>query len=64
MRPISHPESIRASINWYLMVGEQGRNYSELYVAGLYLTEAESNPAAIASANEPMSIRVKITSGM
>ena len=33
-------------------------------MAGLYLTEAESNPAAIASANEPMSIRVKITSGM
>ena len=44
--------------------GARTKLFLELYVAGLYLTDAESNPAAIASANEPMSIRVKITSGM
>ena len=44
--------------------GARTKLFLELYVAGLYLTEAKSNPASIAAANEPMSIRVKITSGM
>ena len=44
--------------------GARTKLYLELYVAGLYLTKANSNPAAIAAANEPMSIRVKITSGL
>ena len=44
--------------------GARTKFYLELYVAGLYLTKANNNPAAIAAADEPMSIRVKITSGM
>ena len=60
------PAQIKAGEHRLLLNGWGARTklYLELYVAGLYLTKANSNPAAIAAANEPMSIRVKITSGM
>lgn len=35
----------------------------ELYVAGLYLTHSNNNAATIIAADEPMAIRIKITSG-
>ncbi len=35
----------------------------QLYVAGLYLKHLNSNPNEIVAANEPMAIRIKITSG-
>ena len=60
------PAQIKAGEHRLLLNGWGARTklFLELYVAGLYLTKANSNPAAIAAANEPMSIRVKITSGM
>ena len=60
------PAQINAGEHRLLLNGWGARTklYLELYVAGLYLTKANSNPAAIAAANEPMSIRVKITSGL
>jgi len=42
--------------------GTRTKYLLELYVAGLYLAHPSSDPAAIVGANEPMSIRIKITS--
>ncbi|MGI9470260.1 MAG: chalcone isomerase family protein [Rubripirellula sp.] len=42
--------------------GARTKYLLELYVAGLYLSEASSDPVAIAGADLPMSIRIKITS--
>lgn len=60
------PAQIKAGEHRLLLNGwgARAKFYLELYVAGLYLTTANSDPAAIVAANEPMSIRVKITSGM
>ncbi|WP_235908692.1 chalcone isomerase family protein [Roseiconus nitratireducens] len=60
------PAQIKAGEHRLLLNGWGARTkfYLEMYVAGLYLTKTNSDPAAIAAANEPMSIRVKITSGM
>lgn len=60
------PRQIQAGEHRLILNGWGARTkfLLELYVAGLYLVEANSNPAAIASANEPMSIRIKITSGI
>ncbi len=44
--------------------GPRTKFFLELYVAGLYLADSDSNAEEIAAANEPMSIRVKITSRM
>jgi len=59
------PRQIQAGEHRLILNGSGARTqfFLELYVAGLYLTQPDSDPAAIASANEPMSIRVKITSG-
>ncbi len=43
--------------------GSRTQFFLDLYVAGLYLVQPDSDPAAIAAADEPMSIRIKITSG-
>ena len=43
--------------------GVRTKTFLELYVAGLYLTQASSNPATIIAADEPMALRIKITSG-
>ena len=42
--------------------GARSKYLMELYVAGLYLDQPSSNPAAIASVDKPMSIRITITS--
>lgn len=44
--------------------GPRTKFFLELYEAGLYVTKAQSNPTVIADADEPMAIRVKITSSM
>ena len=44
--------------------GPRTKFFLELYEAGLYITKSQSNPAVIAAADEPMAIRVKITSSM
>lgn len=43
--------------------GTRTKTLLQLYVAGLYLTQPSSSPAAIVAADEPMAIRIKITSG-
>ncbi len=43
--------------------GVRTKAFLELYSAGLYLAKPSSNPAAIIQADEPMAIRIKITSG-
>jgi hypothetical protein len=43
--------------------GSRTQFFLELYVAGLYLAEPNNDPAAIAAADQPMSIRIKIKSG-
>ena len=43
--------------------GVRTKTFLELYVAGLYLTKPTSNSAAIIAADEPMALRIKITSG-
>ena len=59
------PRQIQASEHRLILNGAGARTqfFLELYTAGLYLVQSNNNPAAIASANEPMSIRIKITSG-
>ena len=42
--------------------GVRTKTFLQLYSAGLYLTQPSSNPAAIVSANQPMAIRIEITS--
>ena len=43
--------------------GARTKTFLELYVAGLYLTKPNSNSTNIIAADEPMAIRIKITSG-
>ena len=43
--------------------GARTKAFMELYNAGLYLTKSSNNPKAIIAADEPMAIRIKITSG-
>ena len=43
--------------------GARTKNFLRLYVAGLYLTQPSRNPEAIVTAEEPMAIRIEITSG-
>jgi hypothetical protein len=42
--------------------GARTKTFLELYVAGLYLTKPNSNSTNIIAADEPMAIRIKITS--
>lgn len=42
--------------------GARTKTFLQLYVAGLYLTHPSTNPTAIVSADEPMAIRIQITS--
>lgn len=42
--------------------GARTKNVLQLYVAGLYLTDCRDDAAAIIAADEPMAIRIKITS--
>ena len=44
--------------------GARTKYLMQMYVAGLYLGQPSSDPAAIMAADEPMAIRLKITSGM
>ena len=50
----------RLSLNGW---GARSQYFLDLYVAGLYLIQSSSDPAAIADANDPMAIRIKVTSG-
>ncbi len=43
--------------------GVRTKAFLELYTAGLYLSQPTSNPAAIIAADEPMALRIRITSG-
>jgi hypothetical protein len=43
--------------------GARSNTFLKLYVAGLYLQQPSQDPQAIVAANEPMAIRIKITSG-
>lgn len=43
--------------------GVRTKTLLELYMAGLYLTRPNNNAATIIAADEPMAIRIKITSG-
>ncbi len=43
--------------------GARTKTLLQLYVAGLYLPRPSNNAVAIVSADEPMAIRIKITSG-
>ena len=44
--------------------GARTKYLMQMYVAGLYLAQPSSDAAAIVAADEPMSIRLEITSGM
>lgn len=58
------PPEIRAGQHRLVLNGSGARTktFLELYVAGLYLTRPSQDPVAIIAANEPMAIRIKITS--
>jgi len=43
--------------------GVRTKTFLELYVAGLYLTKPSNNSAKILAADDPMALRIKITSG-
>lgn len=59
------PERLQAGKHRLVLNGAGARTKTllQLYTAGLYLTEPESNPAAILAADEAMAIRIQITSG-
>ena len=42
--------------------GARSKAFFQLYVAGLYVTQPSSDAVAIVAADEPMAIRIKITS--
>ena len=43
--------------------GVRTKTFIDLYVAGLYLTKPNNNSATIIAADEPMALRIQITSG-
>lgn len=59
------PSQIQAGEHRLVLNGSGARTKTllQLYVAGLYLTESTAEPAKIIAADEPMAIRIKITSG-
>lgn len=61
----SLPAEIKAGETRLVLNGSGARTkaFMELYNAGLYLTKASNNPKTIVTADEPMAIRIKITSG-
>jgi hypothetical protein len=61
----SLPAEIQAGETRLVLNGSGARTkaFMELYNAGLYLTKSNNNPKAIIAADEPMAIRIKITSG-
>jgi len=44
-------------------IGARKKTLLQLYLAGLYLTENSSDPAAIIAADVPMALRIEVTSG-
>ena len=44
--------------------GARTKYLMEMYVAGLYLAQPSSDPAAIVAADAPMALRLQITSGL
>jgi len=64
VRAAEFPQQIQAGEHRLVLNGWGARTktFLQLYVAGLYLTQPSSTPAAIVSADEPMAIRIKITS--
>ncbi len=58
------PPQIQAGEHRLFLNGEGARTKAllELYVAGLYLKQPSANAAQIIAADEPMAIRIKITS--
>lgn len=59
------PSQLRAGEHHLVLNGEGSRTktFLELYVAGLYLTQPSNRAEQIIAAEEPMAIRIKITSG-
>ncbi len=60
------PSQIKAGEQRLVLNGEGARTkaFIELYVAGLYLTQASNNAAQIIADDQPMAIRIKITSSL
>lgn len=58
------PSQLRAGEHHLVLNGEGPRTkaFLELYVAGLYLTESNNDAAQIIAADQPMAIRIQITS--
>lgn len=58
------PPAIQAGEHKLVLNGEGSRNKAvwRLYVAGLYLLDSSNDASRIVAADEPMSIRIKITS--
>ncbi len=58
------PSQIQAGEHRLVLNGEGARTKTllELYVAGLYLTQSSNDAAQIIAADQPMAIRIKITS--
>lgn len=58
------PSEIRAGEHRLVLNGEGARTKTllELYIAGLYLTQSSNDAAQIIAADQPMAIRIKITS--
>lgn len=44
-------------------VGARKKNFLQLYVAGLYLTQRTNQAASVIASDTPMAIRIEITSG-
>ncbi|XZE18558.1 chalcone isomerase family protein [Pirellulaceae bacterium SH449] len=59
------PAEIKAGEHRLVLNGSGARTkaFMELYTAGLYLTKTSNQAGAIIAADEPMAIRIKITSG-
>ena len=60
------PKTLQAGYAKLMLNGSGARTkyLMEMYVAGLYLSQPSSEPAAIVAADAPMAIRLEITSGL
>lgn len=59
------PPQIQAGEHRLVLNGQgvRTKTFIQLYVAGLYLTRPSSNAAQVIAADEPMALRIQITSG-
>ena len=59
------PPQIQAGEHRLVLNGQgvRTKTFVQLYVAGLYLTRPSNNAAQVVAADEPMALRIQITSG-